>query len=58
MFMCYVKITSAERVCYVGFARYSVEYLVELMSVVPCPMSSDDVVEWLVFACPFDDGMF
>ena len=29
-----------------------------LVSVVPCPMSSDDVVEWLVFACPFDNGMF
>ena len=21
-------------------------------------MSSDDVVEWLVFACPFENGMF
>ena len=54
--MCYVKITSAERID-VGFVRHSVEYLVELVPVVPCSMSSDDV-EWLVFACPFDNGMF
>ena len=58
MFMCNVKVTPAERIGYVCFARYSVEYLVLLTSVVPCPMSSNDVIEWLVFACALDDGMF
>ena len=52
------EVASAEGICDVGFAGYSVEYLVELASVVPCPMGSDQVVEWLMFAGPFEDGMF
>ena len=52
------EVSSAEGICYVGFAGYSVEYLVELASVVPCPVGADQVVEWLMFACPFEDSMF
>ena len=53
-----VEFPSAEGICYVGFAGYSVEHLMELALIVPCPMGADQVVEWLVFASSFEDGMF
>ena len=54
----YVEFASAERICYVCFARNSIEDLVELASVVPGPMGANQVVEWLMFASPCEDGMF
>ena len=54
----YAEFASAERICYVCFARNSIEGLVELASVVPGPMGANQVVEWLMFASPCEDGLF
>ena len=54
---CDGEIASVEGICYVGFAGYSIQNLVKSASVVPSPIGSDQVIEGLVFAGSFQDGM-
>ena len=51
---CDCKVSSAEWVCDVRFTWYSLQYLRELLAIVPCPMWSDEIVEWLMFARSID----